>query len=75
MVIQRRPAVYDTQERAILDHWKNDYLAANSKEGRKQVLREMLAGIFNYWSSQGKVVDNVEQASKVRWSSAPASYI
>ena len=75
MVIQRRPPVYDAQERAILDLRKDDYLAADSKEGRNQVLKEMLSAIFNYWTSQGKDISNPKQTSKVRWTSAPASHI
>jgi hypothetical protein len=75
MVIQSRPPVYDTEERAILDVRKNDYLAANSKEGRNQVLREMLSSIFNHWTSKGKAINNHQQTSKVRWTSVPAAYI
>ena len=75
MVIHCRPPVYDAQERAILDLRKNDYLAADSKEGRNQVLKEMLVAIFNYWTSQGQVITNPEQTSKVSWILAPASYI
>ena len=75
MVIQRRPPVYDAQERAILELRKDDYLAAGSKDGRNQVLKEMLAAIFNYWTSQGKAITNPEHTSKVSWISAPASDI
>ena len=75
MVIQRRPPVYDAQEHAILDLWKDDYLATGSKDGKNQVLKEMLAAIFNYWTSQGKEITNPEQTSKVSWISAPASDI
>jgi hypothetical protein len=75
MPIQRRPPVYNTEERVILDRRKNAYLAADTKEGRNQVLKEMLSAIFNYWTSQGKVITNIEQTSKVRRSSAPASHI
>jgi len=75
MVIQRRPPVYDAQERGILDHRKDNYLAADSKEGRNQVLKEILSAIFNYWTSQGKVITNPEETSRVRPTSAPASYI
>jgi hypothetical protein len=75
MPIQRRPPVYDAQERAILDQRKEAYLAADSKSGRNQILKEMLAAIFNYWSSQGKVIGDPEQTSKVRCTPAPGSNI
>jgi hypothetical protein len=71
MPIQRRPPVYNAQERAILDQRKEAYLAADSKTGRNQILKEMLAAIFNYWSSQGQVIINPEQTSKVCCPSAP----
>jgi hypothetical protein len=67
--------VYNTEERVILDSRKNAYLAADTKEGRNQVLKEMLSAIFNYWTSKGKVITNTEQTSKVRQFSAPASHI
>ena len=61
--------------KSAFDLRKDDYLAADSKEGRNQVLKEMLAAIFNYWTSQGQAITNPEQTSKVCWISAPASYI
>ena len=58
----RLTRVYDAQERAAIDPFKKDYLAATSPAGRKIVAQlHILPALFNYWASKGQVIDDNEK--------------
>lgn len=57
--------VFNEQERAVLDAFKNQYLDAASPEARKDLAVEYIfPEIFNYWKSLGMVFTTAQENQK-----------
>jgi hypothetical protein len=57
----RLTRIYNAQERAAIDVFKNQYLEATSPAARKTIAQaHIFPALFNYWISVGKVIDDKE---------------
>ena len=53
--------VYNEQERASIDVFKNKYMEATTAAARKSIAQlEIFPALFNYWKSIGKVFSTEE---------------
>jgi hypothetical protein len=48
----RRQALYNSEERAVIDAHKDHYLKATSPPERKKIAQEVLADLFNHWTEK-----------------------
>jgi hypothetical protein len=57
----RKSHVYNAQERAAIDPFKADYLAATSAAARKIIAQnDIFPALWNHWVSIGQVLDDGE---------------
>ena len=57
--------VYDKQERAVINLFKNEYMEATSPSARKLVCQlNIFPALFNYWETIGVVLDDDEKVSR-----------
>jgi hypothetical protein len=62
----RHQPLYSTEERAVIDVYKQDYLTAASPEERKQLAQtKILPAIFNYWARKGIEITDPTPRTKV----------
>jgi hypothetical protein len=54
--------VYNEQERAAIDVFKDQYMEATSPGGRKTIAQvHVFPALFNYWASIGTVIDEKQK--------------
>jgi hypothetical protein len=59
----RPTRVYNTQEREVIDPFRDQYMDAGSPAARKTIaMIHIFPALFNYWASIGKVFDDRELA-------------
>lgn len=68
----RLTRVYNAQERAAIDPFKADYLAASSPAARKAIAQtHIFPALWNYWRSSGHRIDESEMRLRteelIRW--------
>jgi hypothetical protein len=63
----RRQALYNAEERAVIDAHKDDYLKATSPPERKTIAQNLLADIFNHWTEKGIDLSNRTERQQVCW--------
>ena len=57
--------VYNKQERAVIDKFKDKYLEATTSSMRKTIAQlEIFPALFNYWKGIGKIYDNKKTRMK-----------
>ncbi len=61
----RRQPLYGTDERAVIDIHKAQYLKASSPAERKQIAKNVLAALFNHWSEKGINITDHDDRTKV----------
>ena len=62
----RRQPLYNSEERAVIDVHKEEYLNAASAQERKQVAQnKVLPALFNYWSGKGLDLSDPRPRTKV----------
>jgi hypothetical protein len=62
---QNRRPVYSKEERAVIDKFKEKYMAATYPFQRKSIAQlEMFPQLFNYWKEEGKIYDKKETRRK-----------
>ena len=58
--------VYNKQECAVIDKFKDKYLEATTSSMRKTIAQlEIFPALFNYWKGIGKVYDNKKTRMKL----------
>jgi hypothetical protein len=63
--VGRLTRVYNAQERAAIDPFKTEYLAATTPAARKTIAQvHILPALFNYWTSIGQVIDDNEMRGR-----------
>lgn len=62
--------VYNQQELATINEFKNDYMEAATPAARKTICQfKIFPAIFNYWASIGEVIDEENKVSRSKVSS------
>ena len=57
--------VYNIQEHAVIDKFKDKYLEAMTSSMRKTIAQlEIFPALFNYWKGIGKIYDNKKTRMK-----------
>ena len=55
--------MYNARERAAIDPFKDEYMAATSAAARKAIAQiHIFPALWNYWSSIGEVIDDNQMA-------------
>jgi len=62
----RRQPLYNSEERAVINVYKEEYLKAASAQERKQLTQnKILPALFNYWSEKGIDLSDPRPRTKV----------
>jgi hypothetical protein len=57
--------VYNAQERAAIDPFKTEYMAATTPAARQTIAQvHILPALFNYWTSTGLIIDDDEMRGR-----------
>lgn len=61
----RHQALYSSEERAVIDVYKEEYLKTTSPDDRKRLAQtKILPAIFNYWSQ--KEIDITDPTARTK---------